>query len=110
MRTEPRKYVSWIGKNALHVYCADSSGRHVLSGMAAKKHLFTHTKFTLKYASDQQLAEILTALRDSTFCFVGGVGWSPSAVFEDLRDKGFVKGAFLELVWAGSQKAIVSEK
>jgi hypothetical protein len=62
----------------------------------------------LPYRSDQQLAEILIALRDAGYPFLGEEhGWPPTAIFEDLRDKGLLSGPFREITWLGPGRPIL---
>ena len=46
-------------------------------------------------------AQVLTALRDLGLCFSAGREWSPTEVFEWLRDQGLVSGHYRRIGWRG---------
>lgn len=62
-----------------------------------------------RVVSDQEKAEIFTKVRDIGLAFSIGPGWSPSSVFEELRDRQLVRGKYMRISWSGPGKPIVDE-
>ncbi|KPB24911.1 hypothetical protein [Pseudomonas amygdali] len=48
---------------------------------------------------EQHKARVFDALRLEGIAFSGGREWCPAQVFEYMRDKGLLSGAFLTVVW-----------
>jgi hypothetical protein len=65
--------------------------------------------FTVVVASEEHKASVLANLRDMAVCFAGGHGWSPSDIFEYLRDRNRLSGAYRKLVWRAPGDMIVVE-
>jgi hypothetical protein len=62
------------------------------------------------YKSDDELAAIFELLRHRGYAFAGGEhGWPPAAVFELLREKRLIEGAFTEVTWKGPGDWVVRE-
>lgn len=69
-----------------------------LRSLGARRRLWVPRECQFRYSSRENLGQILETLRDAGYAFVGGPGgWPPAAVFEELREKGLVKGPFVEL-------------
>ena len=65
----------------------------------------------IEYQDDHGLGELLGILRDHDFLFVGGPsGWSPSAIFMELREKGFVSGDCPEVIWLDKSQWITRNR
>jgi hypothetical protein len=62
-----------------------------------------------KAVSDKEKADLLSKVRDIGLAFSVGPGWSPSAVFEELRDRQLVLGRYRRISWLGPGKPIVDE-
>ncbi|MGK9232531.1 hypothetical protein KXS07_11400 [Inquilinus limosus] len=60
--------------------------------------------------SDIDRANILKYLRDIGVCFSYGKEWSPSEIFEELRDKGLIDGKYNMVTWTGGGKYFVQER
>jgi hypothetical protein len=60
---------------------------------------------TIPFNGEAELARLLEKLRDSGVAFgYGSSGWPPSAIFEELRQRGLVAGPYAELAFVGSGK------
>jgi hypothetical protein len=53
-----------------------------------------------RVADDREKAQVFTALRDAGMCFARGREWSPTEVFEWLRDHGLLSGRFQSISWS----------
>ena len=61
----------------------------------------------VEYDGEQELAGILSALRDAGLPFLDvATSWTAAPVFVMLRDKGFVSGEIETVSWAGPGKPI----
>lgn len=60
-------------------------------------------------SSQEAKAEMLSKLRDCGICFSGGPDWSPSEVFEYLRDCGLLTGRYRKVIWRGPSQMEVIE-
>lgn len=61
------------------------------------------------YDDDADLAQKLCVLRDAGVAFLGGAGWPPGAIFEDLRDRGLVDGLYTEVTWMGPDEPVLRQ-
>jgi hypothetical protein len=57
----------------------------------------------------EKKALVLEDLRDLGFAFSVGPGWSPSEVFEDLRDRNLLQGCYKRLSWTGPKQFHITE-
>jgi hypothetical protein len=64
---------------------------------------------TASALSQEAKAEMLSKLRDCGICFSGGPDWSPSEVFEYLRDRGLLTGRYRKVIWRGPSQMDVIE-
>ena len=72
-----------------------------------KKNGFAKTEnntYELKFHNDESKAKMMGSLRDQGIYFSYGHGWSPSAVFEYLRDQGLLSGKYQRISWTGPGK------
>jgi len=58
---------------------------------------------------DEDRVAIFSLLRNMGFAFAGGREWSPAEQFEDMRDKGMLKGVFKCIVWRGPNEPSIRE-
>lgn len=94
-------FVEYILGGEITIMCDDRDHRDFLKRLGATKQFFRQI-WTLKYSSDEELAQLLSALRDHGYALVNAPsGWPPGAVFEDLRERGLVSGDYEEIVWRG---------
>lgn len=57
---------------------------------------------SIPYATDNELASILIDLIQKGYAFTDEpAGWSPAAIVENLRDKGFIQQGFKSISWKG---------
>ncbi len=54
-------------------------------------------------------AEIFSKLNDLNIAFSTGREWSPSEVYEYLREKGILKGSYKRVAWISPQEFKVTE-
>ena len=59
--------------------------------------------------SEDRLPELFAFLRDEGVAFAAGQGWSPSELFEQLRDEGRLTGPYSRISWRGPGKPHVDE-
>lgn len=84
-RVPDRCFVETIANREITIVCSDNAHADVLKRLGGSRDLF-RPRWTLRAESDEQLACLLTVLRDNTFAFVGGAsGWPPAEVFFDMR-------------------------
>lgn len=57
--------------------------------------------FSKRVEHVQEKVILMADLRDHGFAFSTGSGWSPSEVFEELRDKGLLEGSYERISWSG---------
>ncbi len=80
-----------------------------LKDLGCKRKLFKRNIWVLPYANEQQLSSYLAELRNVNCLFSGGYGWSPSAIFQHLRDRGFLTGKIKEVIWTKPETKIARE-
>lgn len=86
----------------VEVHAKDADVRRTLLAVG-----FTaESSVTLKMRSPDVEAKIkvLCLLRDMGFAFSAGPGWSPSEVFEDLRDRKLLSGTYKRISWTAPGK------
>ena len=100
-------YVTWIpGK--ITIYCNNKEKIQCLKSLGAKKNLFSRNPWMIHYETERDLAIIFSKLRDCDFLFsFDEHGWSASEVFQNLREKHFIQGKFLEISWCQKDKVLV---
>lgn len=98
-------YVEWIQNNKITIYCCDNGKIKTLKLLNAKRKLFSLTNWEINYRDDEELAKILSSLRDDLFLFgYDEHGWCPSGIFQHLRENGLLSGKFTEIFWNGPNK------
>ena len=111
MGTEVEEYVSSAQDGLVQVVGAQQNHHQQLKGLGGRQALINRHKWTIPFSSDHELAQTFSSLRDMGFAFGGSPsGWPPSAIFEDLRDKGLLEGKFIEVVWTGKDSVRKIEK
>jgi hypothetical protein len=90
-------YVSEAAGDTVVISVADDALRRDIQSWGP--HRSDGSIITAGVDSDRAKAALFAKLRDSGVAFAGGHGWSPSAVFEELRDRGLIAGSFREIVW-----------
>lgn len=106
---QPENYVSLIQDGQVRVKGVTPDIAHELKALGGReKRLDRQTVWVLDAADNSRLGALLGTLRDLRVSFVGGpAGWPPAEVFDDLREKGFVKGEFQEIIWIGSDQWVI---
>lgn len=56
-------------------------------------------EIVVKISSEKEKSRLFELLRNMGICFARGREWSPAEVFEWLRDKRELAGAFKEIYW-----------
>jgi len=100
---QPENYVSLIQDGQVRVKRVTPDIAHELEALGGREKRLDHqTVWVLDAADNSSLGTLLGTLRDLGVSFVGGpAGWPPAEIFDDLREKGFVKGEFQEIIWGG---------
>lgn len=65
--------------------------------------------YLVAVSTDEEKAKMFSRLRDEGVCFSRGKEWNPAEVFEWLKDKGLLTGAFLEIAWKGPGEWVIRE-
>jgi len=100
-------WVSDIDGKRVEVNSPDRRHDGLLKKLGGRKS-WLRTIWDLRFRSDGELAEILTALRDAGFAFAGEeAGWPPTEIFLDLRKRGLVSGPYREITWLGPGRPIL---
>jgi len=104
-------YIGQVLGNKIVAHCSNKAAVEVLLAMGAKRKLLNRSRFELDARSKEGLACSLESLRDAGFLFAGGsAGWPPSAVFEHLRDEGWVKGKINVVTWKSNSDPVVEKE
>lgn len=73
-----------------------------MKSLGGKRAPLSRTKLRLRYCSEDELASYLVSLSNAGIAMAGAIaGRPPSAIFQELRDKGKLAGKFVEVVWYG---------
>ena len=104
-------HVEHVQGGLVRVNATDPASRELVRSLGASGSLLGRDSFTLPYDSDEALARLLTVLRDAGFALGHQAhGWPPSAIFEDLRDRGLVSGTFLAISWTGPGETVITTR
>lgn len=98
-------YVEWIQNNKITIYCCDNNKAKKLKSLNAKRKLFSLNYWIIAYSNDEELAKVISLLRDDGFLFgFDEHGWCPSGIFQHFREKKLLSGKFTEIFWSGPNK------
>lgn len=61
------------------------------------------------FSSLNAKAKLFARLRDFEVCFSAGPDWSPSEIFEYLRDQGLLIGRYRRVAWSGPGRFTIAE-
>ena len=102
-KKHPENVVVLILGDEIRIKNVSDSGEEVVRSLGGVKRIEGKAQYwLLRSSGDPELATLLSKLRDHGFVFAGGAsGWPPAAVFEDLREKGLIRGSFQEVLWSG---------
>ena len=106
-------YIKSILAGEIIINCASKNKEKFLKEIGAKNGIFGGQIWCLKYQEkdELELATKLEKLRDVGFCFAGSaVGWPPAAIFAYLREKGYISGKIIEIMWSAPNKEIKRER
>ncbi|MCW5590230.1 MAG: hypothetical protein KIT27_11290 [Legionellales bacterium] len=98
-----------ICNNKVLIYSIKSTHTSLLKKLGSKRKLFKRSQWILPYSTKLELAKYLNELRNANFLFSGGGGWTPSAVFQDLRDHNYITGKIKEAVWIKPESKVIRE-
>lgn len=103
-------YVDWIQDFQITVYCVDDKKIKFLKSIHAKRKFFNRKYWIISYDNDYNLAKLLTLLRNENFMFsYDEHGWSPSGIFQHLREKGLLCGKLKEISWKKEDDVCIRE-
>lgn len=97
-------FIRSIDAGSVVLEVEDGIDAEQLQALGARRKLFNRRRWVIGSEGEEDLATVLTALRDLGVAFAGGLGWPPAAQFERLRDAGMVEGPYLEVVWRGPEQ------
>lgn len=101
------RWVNDIDGERVWVYSPERGHNSLLKDLGGRKPWLSKY-WDIAYSSDEQLAKILTSLRDAGFAFLGEPsGWPPTEIFEDLRKRGLLNGPYREITWLGPGRPIL---
>ena len=105
----PHNYVSLVLEDAIRVNHVTPEVALQLEAIGAQKEtICDETVWVIRVSNEQKIGKIMGQLRDMGVLFAGGpAGWPPAEVFDELREKGLVKGEFKEIVWLGPDRWFV---
>ena len=101
-------HVAALLANEVRVECNSPSLRSSLAGTI--RECDEENDLCLPFASHTELADLLTRLQGLGLPFAcEPKGWSPAAVFEQLRNEGLVQGKIRTIAWRGRGDAVLGE-
>lgn len=106
-------YIRSIFGGVIAIHCVHEEKKTLLKKIGATKKFFDKNIWNLKYdeSNEKELAKKLETLRDIGFYFAGSAGgWPPAAIFEYLRDKGYVSGKIIEIIWRAPNQESIFER
>ena len=103
-----KAYVSKADDNTIRIRMMDDS---IVSDLAQLGFSLKNStmELHLRVASVDEKAQLFARLRDLNVGFSDGKEWSPSEVFEQLRDANLIEGKFKKISWTSSMNYHVSE-
>jgi len=99
-------YVAYDFGDRLRVVLGEEGMRDLLMGMGFYNGEDS-SEFFVSISDEEEKSVIFEKLRDMGVCFSAGREWSPSEVFEHLREKGFLQGGYRKISWKGPGNYIV---
>jgi|ERR1017187_3394213 hypothetical protein len=103
-------YVKQIDERSVQVVALTPGNIKAIGGLGGVAGSTSADTWRIDYDTEDQLANLLQALRDAGLAFAGGsAGWPPAAVAEMLRDKGKLHGVIREAIWLGPNQQIVRD-
>lgn len=106
-------YVSAVLSEHIIICYSKKESKYKLKSMGGVFSIFQRGRCKIKFSCENknELAEKLELLRDSGFYFAySPAGWPPSAIFELLRDEGYISGSFYIITWKNRDDVLVQER
>jgi hypothetical protein len=101
----PQNYVSLIQSGKIRIDHVTAAIEGELLSLGGHSVIEGGEIWTIPYQGEEQLARLLDQLNRMGVLLAGGsAGWPPSAIFEDLRQKGLLHGSFKEVASTGPGK------
>lgn len=101
-------YVAYDFGDRLRVVLGDESAKKLLINMGFYSGEDSSTWF-VNVVGEKDKSAVFEKLRDAGVCFSAGKEWSPSEIFEYLRDKGFIRGGYRKISWNSPGKYLVED-
>ena len=96
MAERPKCIVVHIQDNKFQLDCSDRQLWKHLHRLGARKRFFCE-RWIIQFVDDEELGKLLEQIRDMGIPFFGSErGWPPAGIFELYREKGLIKGPYLE--------------
>ena len=92
-------YVSYINGEEISLKLNSSIHKKIVKDLGGKQSFIPPFRWKITYQSKNELANIFRTLQNNNFAFSAGRDWSPSNVFEELRDNEYIEGKFLKIYW-----------
>jgi hypothetical protein len=97
VQRKPINYVREAAADDVVVHAEDPGAVEILKRLGFSE--VSDATFASAFGSDEAKAEVLGKLRDCEVAFSAGAGWSPSEVFEELRDRHLIQGQYKRISW-----------
>ena len=80
----------------------DAERARTLGGVQPRRWFSKRWEWEFRAANDEELARLLSALRDMGVAFLAaGPGWPAGDIFENMREHGRVSGPYRGIWWYG---------
>lgn len=100
-----KEYVEWVNEKYIILYIERKKHLKLFETVKWKPCLFKRDYWKTEYSSEIELAKIFNILRNEKVLLAWTPGgWSPGAIFEELRDKGLISGKYDRIFWSGKGK------
>ena len=104
-------YVSLVKEDKIYIYLNNEYKKKLESlNIKLKEDNLVETRWIVSYSSETELVDLFIKLRDLDIAFSIGKGWGPSEKFEELREKGLIKGKYKFIASRGPGKIFIEEK
>jgi len=104
--------VSLVTENKIFIRDIEETQREQLQSVGIQPDDLVSSRWVIQYVGEIEKATLFTQLRDIGIAFSTDtrLGWGPAEQFEEMRDRGIVKGNFKRVSWRGPQDPFVIER
>ncbi len=97
-------YISKADASEITVTAMTKSAERMLKNKGFFVYMDDEKRWKISVNDEKGKADIFRFLRDQDFCFSSGREWSPSEVFEYLKEKGLLTGKYKRISWIAPGK------